>query len=121
MIFIFYWKRKTCCPGSPIPDNVYGEDVFKQGQYVTWFVKFWSGDFSVKDAPHLGSLIKVDDDQLKNALVESNYHLVAGEIYMNITIAKSNVENHLKHLGQRFPNYGSRPRLGSPVNYPWVA
>ena len=58
------------------------------------FVKFYAGDFSLDDAPHLGRTVEVDHDQIET-LTENDQHYTTQEIDGILEISSSSVENHL--------------------------
>ena len=62
------------------------------------FVKFRSGDFSLKDKPRSGRLSEVDVDDIK-ALIESDRHVTEREIGEKLNLPKSSVHNHIRRLG----------------------
>ena len=50
-------KKKICA--------IYGEGAATDRTCQKWFAKFSAGDFSLDDAPRLGSPIEVDSDQIE--------------------------------------------------------
>ena len=78
--------------------NLYGDKALKETQCRSWFVKFRSGDFSLKDKPRSDWRSDVDVDDIK-ALIESDRHVTEREIGEKLNIPKSTVHYHIKSLG----------------------
>lgn len=43
----------------------YAEGTVNDWTYQNWFVKFWVGDFTMKNAPQWGRPAEVDSNQIK--------------------------------------------------------
>ena len=78
--------------------DVYGEEALRDRQCRNWFVKFRSGDFSLKDEQRSGRPNEVDDDQIK-ALIESDCHVTVREIEEMLKIPKSTIHPYRQRLG----------------------
>ena len=61
-------------------------------------MKSHAGDFSLDGTPWLCRPVKVDSDQIET-ITENNQCYTTREIADILKIPKSNVENHLHHLG----------------------
>ena len=59
-----------------------------------WFVKFYAGDFSLDDAPHLGRPVEMDHDQTET-LTENNQLYTTQEINDILEMSNSSAENDL--------------------------
>jgi len=59
--------------------EVYDDEILKERQCQYWFARFRFSDCSVKDAPHSGRPLKVDNEKIK-ALVEANRHSTICEL-----------------------------------------
>ena len=59
--------------------DVYGEAAVTDQMCQKWFVKFHAGDFSLDDAPGLGTLVEIDSDQIET-LIENNQCYTMWEI-----------------------------------------
>ena len=72
-IFCFFIsvKGKNAAQATKKLHDVYGEEALKDRQCRNWFVKFRSGDFSLKDQQRSGQPNEVDDDQNKG-IIESD-------------------------------------------------
>ena len=77
---------------------MYREDGVTDQTCQKWFAKFRTGDFSLDDAQRSGGPVEVDSDQIET-LTENNQCYTTREIADILKIPKSNVENHLHHLG----------------------
>ena len=53
-----------------------------------WFAKFCAGDFSLYDAPQLGTPVEVDSNQIE-ILIENNQHYTTCEVTDILKISKS--------------------------------
>ena len=78
--------------------DVYGEISLTERQGQTWFARFRSGDFHLKDAPRSGRPTEVDDDKIK-AMIENNRRSTTQEVIEKLKISHTCVERHFKQLG----------------------
>ena len=78
--------------------DVYGEKSLTVGQCQNCFVRFRSGDFDLKDAPHSGRPTEVDDHKIK-AMIENNRRSTTREIEKKLNISHTCVERHFNQLG----------------------
>ena len=74
-----------------------GDKALKERQCWNWFIKFGSGDFSLKDKPPSGRPSDVDEYDIK-ALIELDHHVTVREIEEKLKIPKSTVHRHIKSL-----------------------
>ena len=77
--------------------DVYGDKALKETQWQSWFDKFRSGDFSLKDKPRSGRPSEVDDADIK-ALIESDRHVTEREIGEKLNIPHSTIHDHIRRL-----------------------
>ena len=77
---------------------MYGKGAVTGQTCQKLFVKFRAGDFSLDDAPRLGRLVEVGNDQIET-LTESSQHYSMWEIANILKISKLSTENHLHQLG----------------------
>ena len=71
---VMLWEFKQGNSDTETAENicsVYGESTITDQAVQNWFVKFRSGDTSLKDEPRPGHASDFDDDALKS-LVECN-------------------------------------------------
>ena len=76
---------------------MYREGAVSDRTCQKWFMKFYTGDFLLGDAPQVGSPIEVDSDQIETT--ENNQRYTMQEIAYILKISKSSVKNHLHQLG----------------------
>ncbi|KFM65461.1 Histone-lysine N-methyltransferase SETMAR, partial [Stegodyphus mimosarum] len=74
------------------------DEALKDRQCQNWFVKFRSGDFSLKDEKRSGRPVEDDDDLIK-AIIDSDRHSTTREIAKKLHVSHTCTENHLKQLG----------------------
>lgn len=77
---------------------MYGEEALKERQCQNWFIKFRSGDFSLKDKQRSGRPNQVDDNQIK-AIIQLDRHKTEREIGEMLNVPKSTVHDHMNRLG----------------------
>ena len=94
-ILIFYFRKgkNTAQAGKKLCE-AYRDESLKDRQCRTWFDKFRSWDFSLKDEQHSGRPNEVDDDQIK-VIIESNRHVTVREIEEMLKIPKSTIGRHI--------------------------
>ena len=97
MLFCFR-KGKNAAQAAKKLRDVYGEEALNDRQCQSWFDKFLSGDFSLKDVQFSGRLNEVDDDQIK-AINESNRHVTVRKIEEMLQIPQSTIDRHIQRLG----------------------
>ncbi|XP_054744462.1 histone-lysine N-methyltransferase SETMAR-like [Anastrepha obliqua] len=78
--------------------DLFGDKALKERQCRNWFIKFRSGDFSLKYAQRSGRPSDVDEDIMK-ALLELDRHVTLREIEEKLNIPKSTVHDHINSLG----------------------
>lgn len=79
--------------------SVYGQGVITDRQVRNWFVKFRSGETSLKDEPRPGRSSGFDDEALKS-LVESNPRQSTRELAKTLNTSQSTVRRHLEKIGK---------------------
>ena len=79
--------------------SVYGEGVISDRAVRNWFVKFRSGDMTLKDEPRMGRPSDFDDDVL-NSLLEENPRQSTRELAQKLNTSQSTVCRHLEKLGK---------------------
>ena len=78
---------------------MYGEGVKSDQAVRNWFVKFRSGDMTLKDEPRMGRPSDFDDDVL-NSLLEENPRQSTRELAQKLNTSQSTVCRHVKKLGK---------------------
>ena len=97
-ILLFYFRKgKNASQAHKKLCAVYGDEALKERQCQNWFVKFRSGDFSLKDEKRSGRPVEVDDDQIK-AIIDSDRHSTTREITEELHVSHTCIENRLKQL-----------------------
>lgn len=98
-ILLYYFRKgKNAAQVAKKLRDVYGDKALKETQCQSWFVKFRSGDFSLKDKPRSGRPSEVDDDDIM-ALIESDRHVTEREIGEKLNIPQSTIHDHIRRLG----------------------
>ena len=65
-ILLYYFRKgKNAEQVAKKLCDLYVDNALKERQCRNWFITFRSGDFSLKDNPHLGRPSDVDDDDIK--------------------------------------------------------
>ena len=77
--------------------SVYGEGTITDRAVQNWFVKFCSGDTSLKDEQRPGRSSDFDDDALK-ALVEYNPRQSTQELADKLNTSQSTICRHLEKM-----------------------
>ena len=77
--------------------SVYGKDIITDRAVRNWFVKFCSGDTSLKDEPRPGRSSDFDDDALK-ALLEYNPCQSTQELTDKLNMSQSTICRHLEKM-----------------------
>ena len=79
--------------------SVYGEGTITDWAVRNWFVKFRSGDTSLKDEPRPGRSLDFDAEALKS-LVECNGRQSTLELADRLNTSQSAICHHLKKMGK---------------------
>ncbi|XP_015181327.1 PREDICTED: histone-lysine N-methyltransferase SETMAR-like [Polistes dominula] len=79
--------------------RVYGEGLITDRAVRNWFVKFRSGDMTLKDEPRAGRPSDFDDNLLK-AVLEQNPRQSTRCIAERLNTSQSTVIRHLEKLGK---------------------
>ncbi|CAK9820139.1 Histone-lysine N-methyltransferase SETMAR [Anthophora quadrimaculata] len=79
--------------------SVYGEGLITDLAVRNWFIKFRSGDTTLKDEPRAGRLSDFDDNLLK-AILEQNPRQSTRGIAERLNTSQSTVNRHLEKLGK---------------------
>lgn len=80
--------------------KVYDDEALKERQCQYRFTRFYSGDYSVKDAPRSGRPSEVDDEKIR-ALVEANRHSTIRELAEILKISIGSVHIKSKHPSEQ--------------------
>ena len=79
--------------------SVYGEGLITNRAVRNWFIKFRSGDTTLKDEPRAGRPSDFDDNLLK-AILEQNPCQSTRDIAERLNTSRSTVNRHLEKLGK---------------------
>ena len=78
---------------------MYGEGTITDRAVPNWFVKFLSGDSSLKDEPRPGRSSDFDTEALKS-LVECNACQNTRELADKLNTLQSTINRHLEKMGK---------------------
>lgn len=98
-ILLYYFRKgKNASQAYKKLYAVYGDKALKERQCRNWFVKFRSGDFSLKDNKRSGRAMDVDDNLIKS-IIATNRHSTTREIAEKLNVSHTCIEKHLQQLG----------------------
>ena len=98
-ILLYYFRKgKNASQAHKKLCAVYGNEALKERQCRNWFVRFRSGDFSLKNAQRSGRPIEVDETHIK-AIIDSDRHSTTRDIAEKLNVSHTCIEKKLKMLG----------------------
>ena len=98
-ILLYYFRKgKNASQAHKKLCAVYGNEALKERQCRNWFVRFRSGDFSLKNAQRSGRPIEVDETHIK-ATIDSDRHSTTRDIAEKLNVSHTCIEKKLKMLG----------------------
>ena len=103
--YVMLWEFKQGNNATETAENicsicsVYGDGTITDRAVRNWFVKFRSGDTSLKDEPRQGRSSDFDAETLK-ALVECNARQSTQKLADKLNTLKSIICRHLKKMGK---------------------
>ena len=96
-ILLYYFRKgKNTSQAQKKLCAVY--EALKERQCRNWFVRFRSGDFSLKNAQRSGRPIEVDETHIK-AIIDSDRHSTTRDIAEKLNVSHTCIEKKLKMLG----------------------
>ncbi|XP_020298171.1 histone-lysine N-methyltransferase SETMAR-like, partial [Pseudomyrmex gracilis] len=100
-ILKFYFKKgKNATQAAKKICDVYGHDAVSIRVAQSWFKRFQSGNFDVKDAPRSGRPITEKVDEIMK-IIEQDRHISSHEIGKQLNIDHKTVLNHLQNAGYK--------------------
>ena len=100
-ILKFYYKKgKNATQAAKKICDVYGHDAVSIRVAQSWFKRFQSGNFDVKDAPRSGRPITEKVDEIME-IIEQDRHISSYEIGKQLNIDHKTVLNHLQKAGYK--------------------
>nr|BAO79476.1 transposase [Amegilla dulcifera]BAO79481.1 transposase [Amegilla dulcifera]BAO79484.1 transposase [Amegilla dulcifera] len=98
-ILLYYFRKgKNASQAHKKLCAVYGNEALKERQCRNWFVRFRSGDFSLKNAQRSGRPVEVDEAHIKT-IIDSDYHSIIRDIAEKLNVSHTCIEKKLKMLG----------------------
>jgi len=98
-ILKFYYKKgKNAKQTAKKICDVYGHDALSVRVAQSWFKRFQSGNFDVKDAPRSGRPITKKVNEIMEK-IEQDRHISSHDIGKELNIDHKTVLNHLEKAG----------------------
>ena len=99
MYFYEFKRGRKAAEATRNINEAFGQNTANERAVQRWFVRFRSGDESLKDEEHGSRPSEVDDDQLK-ALIELDTQKTTREVAKELDVDQSTVVRHLQKIGK---------------------